>query len=317
MDETIESEEIMLIEGFEIENENLIDNRFILSKKIGEGLISIVYRCYDIKLKKYLAIKLIRDLVLKKYSKSIEKEIFYLNKINDFNISSKLHHYSLEGKKWDFLTKRYEKKAYLAMELMEKGELFDLIASKKTFPVKIALFFFKSLINSVKILHDLNIAHRDLKFENIVLDKNYNLKIIDFGFSTEIFNEKNEKIFHKDNCGTEKYRAPELNENKPYFADKADIFTLGVILFVMLKGNQAFSKAIQSDKCYKYIYKEDYKTFWTIVKEDNIPIEAVEIINRMLCYNSVGRISIEEIMKSEFYNGDGETKENVKIYFDQ
>jgi serine/threonine protein kinase len=297
-------------------NENIIDDRFLLGKKLGEGLIANVYQCYDLKEKKFLALKLIRDLVVKKYGKSVvEKEVGYLQKADQFNLSTKLFHYSFEGKKWDFLTKRFEKKSYIVIELMEKGEFFDLLSGKKFFPTNIARFFFKQIAESLLKLKSLNIAHRDLKMENIVVDQEYNLKIIDFGQSTEIFNEKGVQILHKEFIGTEKYRPPEMNENVAYHGDKADIFTLGVILFSMLFGKVPFQKAIQSDKCYKYIYKQDYTTFWGIIKEDNIPIEAVELLNKMFCYNFQNRISIEEILQSEFLKGDTETRENIKFFF--
>ncbi len=297
-------------------NENLIDGRYLLQEKLGEGLNANVYKCFDLQLNKYFALKLIRDLVVRKFGKkAIENEIKYLEILNEYDISSRLFHFSYEGKKWDTLTKRYESKVYLVLELMENGEFFDLRFVKRSFPVKIARFFFKQLVDCLMILYKLNIGHRDLKMENIVVDRKFNLKIIDFGFSTDVFDKSGEKKLHRDFVGTEKYRAPELNENKPYHADKADVFTLGVILFSMLKGKSAFSKSVQSDKFYKYIYREDYKTFWNMVNDDNITSDAIEIINQMLCYNFHKRIEIEDILKSRFYNGECESNEKVKSFF--
>jgi serine/threonine protein kinase len=297
-------------------NQNIIDGRFLLQEKLGEGFNAIVYKCFDLELNRYFALKLIRDLVVRKFGKkAIENEIKYLEKLNEYDVSSRLYHFTYEGKKWDTLTKRYEKKVYLVLELMENGEFFDLRFIKRSFPVKIARFFFKQLVDCLMIFYKLNIGHRDLKMENIVVDREFNLKIIDFGFSTDIFDKSGEKILHRDFVGTEKYRAPELNENKPYHADKADVFTLGVILFSMLKGKSPFSKSVQSDKFYKYIYRDDSKTYWNIVNDDNITSDAIEIIDQMLCYNFYKRIEIEDLLKSKFYNGECETTENVKSFF--
>lgn len=303
----------------QLENsENLIDGRFLIQDKIGEGLNAIVYKCFDLQINRYFALKLIRDLVVRKFGKkAIENEIGYLERLNDHDISSRLFHYSFEGKKWDSLTKRYENKVYLVLELMEKGEFFDLRFIKRNFPLKIARFFFKQLVDNLMILYSLNIGHRDMKMENIVVDSEFNLKIIDFGFSTDIFDKAGEKILHKDFVGTEKYRAPELNENKPYHSDKADIFTLGVILFSMLIGKSAFSKSVQSDKFYKYIYRDDFTTFWKMVNDDNITTDAIEIIDEMLRYNFHKRIEIVDILKSRFYNGECESTENVKSFFNK
>src|SRR5690606_24844042 len=111
------------------------------------------------------ALKLIRDLVVKRQGKlAIEREVLCLQKLSDSKISSALHYFSSTGKKWDALTQREETKTYLVIDLMERGDLFDLIAScKKPLPKEIVRFFFKQLVDAMVLLHKKNIAHRDLK----------------------------------------------------------------------------------------------------------------------------------------------------------
>ena len=79
-----------------------------------------------------------------------------------------------------------------------------------------------------------------MKLENILIDKNYNLKIIDFGFASSSFDKNGKKQLLVDFMGTEQYSAPEILENKPYSGEEADIFALGVILFVMITGFAPF-----------------------------------------------------------------------------
>lgn len=82
----------------------------------------------------------------------------------------------------------------------------------------------------------MNVVHRDIKLENILLDSNHNIKIIDFGFSIIIPDDKKLKIF----CGTPSYMSPEIVSKIEYVGSKADIWALGILLYVMLQGKFPF-----------------------------------------------------------------------------
>jgi len=88
-------------------------------------------------------------------------------------------------------------------------------------------------------IHSHNFVHRDLKLDNILLDKNYNIKIIDFGMGARM-EGKDGSGFLRTTLGTENYYAPELWELKPYKGHLVDIFTLGAILFGMYSGHPPF-----------------------------------------------------------------------------
>lgn len=92
-------------------------------------------------------------------------------------------------------------------------------------------------MSALKYCHIRNITHRDIKLENILLSEDHRqLKLIDFGFSTCIPNEKKIKIF----CGTPSYMAPEIVNKIEYSGPPADIWALGVLLYALLNGRFPF-----------------------------------------------------------------------------
>jgi len=108
------------------------------------------------------------------------------------------------------------------------------------------------------------VCHLDLKPDNLLLDRNFEIKIADFGLSA--FQETPDQLFsHK--VGTEAYQPPEVrtaSHAQPYQGQKADVFSLGVTLFAMVKGYPPFSRAISDDPFYKKIEEGDWQGFWQL-----------------------------------------------------
>jgi serine/threonine protein kinase len=113
---------------------------------------------------------------------------------------------------------------------------------------------FKQILEGIKYCHSRCIAHRDIKLENLLLDDYNNVKIIDFGFSTCIPNEKKIKMF----CGTPSYMAPEIVQKLEYSGPPADIWALGVLLFTLLSGCFPYRGATDKE-LYTKIMRADYK----------------------------------------------------------
>ena len=127
----------------------------------------------------------------------------------------------------------YESERYihLVFEYLEGGELFERIKSKGLYQESDAVAVMRNILNALDYLHNSGIVHRDLKPENLILasrDNDFNLKIADFGLASSIV--KGELLYLR--CGSPGYVAPELLEDKGYY-QKADIFSAGVILYVM------------------------------------------------------------------------------------
>jgi len=246
----------------------------------------------------------------------LSQEINTHLKFDNENIA-KLVTYGFSGK----LKKSNKSKTikYLILELGERGAMMELLQTQKRLPVKMARFFFRQIVNGLAVLHQNNIAHRDIKLENFILTKEYNLKLIDFGFSCEINNSNKEPILYTKILGSESYMSPEMLFERKYFADKSDIYSLGVVLFCMLVGQLPFMRAARYDSIYaSFAFKREVgiKKFWENVnKMVELPNDAIDLMNKMFCANPNDRVSLDNIIKSEFYNGDTDKAEDLYLFF--
>ncbi|KAJ3333579.1 Chk1 protein kinase [Gonapodya sp. JEL0774] len=154
--------------------------------------------------------------------KGLEKEVIILQNLNHPNIIK-------------LVAKHENERAFVIfMEWAEGGELFDRIAPDIGIDEDLAHLYFVQLIHAVEHLHSRGISHRDLKPENILLDSSGNLKLSDFGLATVFKDDKGRRRAIQSPCGTPPYVAPEIY--KPYEGDAIDIWSCGVILYVLLCG---------------------------------------------------------------------------------
>ena len=133
------------------------------------------------------------------------------------------------------------------MEQASGGELFDYIVERQRVKEKPAAKFFAQIISGIEYLHKLNIVHRDMKPENLLLDHKGNIKIVDFGLSN-IY--KNDQLL-KTACGSPCYAAPEMIHGHSYKGLRVDIWSCGVILYAILCGYLPFE-----DQNTKILYKK-------------------------------------------------------------
>ena len=127
-----------------------------------------------------------------------------------------------------------DKYLYLALELINGGELFTYLRDVGRFPVPQARVYIAQIITIFEYLHEKDIIYRDLKPENILIHKNGYLKLTDFGFS-KIVDKKTYTL-----CGTPEYLAPEIILNKGH-GKPVDWWTCGILLYEMLAGFDPFS----------------------------------------------------------------------------
>ena len=139
-------------------------------------------------------------------------------------------------------------KIFIVLELVTGGELFDKIVSEGRFSEEMARFYFRQLVEGVEYCHGLGVCHRDLKPENLLLDEQGNLKISDFGLSALYVGDADgdgasrTELLHTT-CGTPNYVAPEVLADRGYEGKKADVWSIGVILYVLLAGFLPFDES--------------------------------------------------------------------------
>ncbi|NXN41181.1 TSSK1 kinase, partial [Rhinoptilus africanus] len=199
---------------------------YSLSEMLGEGSYGKVKSAYSDRLKCNVAIKIIN----KKKTPQDFLERFLPREIEALK---RLHHPSIIETYEIFESSAG--KVYIVMELGEKGNLLDYIKITGAMKEDIARIKFNQLASAVKHCHDLDIAHRDLKCENILLDENLNIKLSDFGFSKSLSRDENGKtILSKTFCGSAAYAAPEVLQGIPCDPKISDMWSLGVILYTMV-----------------------------------------------------------------------------------
>lgn len=173
------------------------------------------------------------------------------------------------------------------------GELFDYIVQHGKMPEDRARKFFQQIVCAVEYCHRHKIVHRDLKPENLLLDEHLNVKIADFGLSN-IMTDGN---FLKTSCGSPNYAAPEVISGKLYAGPEVDVWSCGVILFVLLCGKLPFDDEY-IPVLFKKISQGNYKI------PSYISPGAASLIKKMLVVNPVSRITIYEIRQDPWFNKD-------------
>lgn len=169
-------------------------------------------------------------------------------------------------------------------------ELFDYIVQKGRMPEDEARQFFQQIISAVEYCHKHKIVHRDLKPENLLLDENQNVKIADFGLSN-IMTDGN---FLKTSCGSPNYAAPEVISGKLYAGPEVDVWSCGVILYVMLCGRLPFDDEFIPD-----LFKKISGGVYTIPAD--LSQGPKHLLQRMLVVNPLKRITVQEIMDDPWF----------------
>ena len=183
---------------------------------------------------------------------------------------------------------------YLILEYVEGGELFDHLCAKGRLPTQEALGYFQQIITAIDYCHRFHIAHRDLKPENLLLDRDHNIKVADFGMA--VWQGANDML--QTACGSPHYAAPEVIAGRAYDGTASDIWSCGVILFALLAGRLPFDD-------------EDLPVLLERVKigrfmmPTDIDLRAQDLIRRMLQKDVKKRITIPEILRHPFYTSRG------------
>lgn len=264
------------------ETSSILMKRYEMGRFLGQGTFAKVYHGRDIETGMNVAIKVIgKEKVLKGgMAEQIKREISVMRLVKHPNV---VQLYEVMASKT---------KVYFVMEYVKGGELFNKVLKGKL-QEELARKYFQQLISAVDFCHSRGVYHRDLKPENLLLDEHGNLKVSDFGLSTLSECKHQDGLLHTT-CGTPSYVAPEVINRKGYDGAKADIWSCGVILYVLLAGFLPFNE-VNLMEMYKKIAKAEFKyPNW-------FAPDVRRLISKILNPNSKTRIPIEKIMIQSWF----------------
>ena len=201
--------------------------------------------------------------------------------------------------------------AYMALELITGGELFDFVALEY-FNERTSRYFFKQMLQAMHYIHSKGTAHRDLKPENIMLDDQFNVRIADFGFAAPIQGRDGSGSL-KTHLGTQAYMAPEILAKEPYQGHVVDLFALGIILFILYSGHPPFQLADPRDAHYKLIASNRADLFWKTHESRKqagfYSDDFKDLITNMLQLLPNQRLSMADIIGHPWMQGEMATRE--------
>ncbi|WJX37137.1 CBL-interacting serine/threonine-protein kinase 10 [Trifolium repens] len=271
---------------------NVLMERYELGRLLGQGTFGKVYYARSRVTNQSVAIKAIdKDKVMRTGQVDrTKREICVMKLARHPNIIQL------------FEVMATKSKIYFVIEYAKGGELFNKVAKGKL-KEEVAHRYFKQLINAVDFCHSRGVYHRDIKPENILLDENGNLKVSDFGLSALVELNQQDMILRTP-CGTPAYVAPEVIKRKGYDGAKADIWSCGIVLFVLLAGYLPFHDS-NLIEMYRKISKAELKCpSW-------FRPEVCTLLSEILDPKPDTRISIEKI-KEHCWFKNGPNARNKK-----
>jgi serine/threonine protein kinase len=273
--------------------------RWYIGETLGKGGYSWVKKGYDKKTGKCVALKFMAKAESSwadEQTKQVITEIESLKQIRHEHVM-KLYAYNLNAK-YPTKTKEKIECILLVLEYAPGGELFDILYYTSALEEILARTYFRQMIYGLEACHNAGIAHRDIKPQNLLLDSKFNLKLTDFGLS-KVFESDADAIMKTTYVGTRGYQAPELLLNQPYDLS-CDIFSAGVVLFILLTGYPPFEQAQSKDRWFSPLTHGDTSKFWKLHRGCNISNDekVKDLIQRMIEFDPKKRIAIADIKKT-------------------
>ncbi|KAB2077600.1 hypothetical protein ES319_A06G110100v1 [Gossypium barbadense] len=265
-----------------MEETHILFGKYERGRLLGKGTFAKVYHCKDLTTSESVAIKVVSKDQVKKQGmmEQIKREISVLRLVRHPNI--------VELKE----VMATKTKIFFVMEHVRGGQLFAKVYKGKL-KENVARKYFQQLISAVDFCHSRGVSHRDLKPENLLLDENEDLKVSDFGLSALPEQVRNDGLLHTQ-CGTPAYVAPEVLKNRGYDGPKADIWSCGVILYVLLAGFLPFQDENVMNM-YRKVFKAEFQfPPW-------FSTESKHLISKHLVADPEQRITISDIMRVPWF----------------
>jgi serine/threonine protein kinase len=250
-------------------------HQYTITSELGQGAFSLVCRAFNRQTRRSYAIKIFpkANLTSTGDSDRFQREINSCAFMRHENLVA-LHDFF-----WDDLN------FYMVLDLCAGGELFDYIIKHSKLDEPLAALILKQMVFAVSYCHSLGVAHRDLKPENILIEKFPRIKISDFGLCGFISADRKMDTF----CGSPTYCAPECLSKTTYQGELSDIWSLGVILYCMVTGNNPWTVS-NVPVMMNQIFSADYPV------PDFLSAECADLLSRMLRVTPEQRIALSDIL---------------------
>jgi len=293
---------------------NLKITKYSIGKTLGAGMFKVKLASDEASKEKYAA-KICKDSFSKHRLSHEASIISALNQAGVSNIIKMIEYIEPEQRRkattsTENSTKEqstYQFKACMIMELAPNETLFEYVLTSKGFDEKMACSYFKELIVTINKIHNLGYVHRDIKLENILIDSDYHIKLADFGFARSFDDTNKDKMSTR--LGTEYYIAPEMRRHDAYSGMKIDMFSCGVVLFLMVFGRPPFRQASSIDPLYRYFSDEQPHLFWEKTerklnggKECNMTLKL--LINDLFSSDPSKRPTADKVLEYEWLQQD-------------
>nr|CCA16222.1 protein kinase putative [Albugo laibachii Nc14] len=194
---------------------------------------------------------------------------------------------------------QYDNYLYMIFDYCEQGELFGIVdkAQDGRLSALDVVHYFKQIVQGVDFLHENGYAHRDLSLENVLVTSEGICKLCDFGLASYA------RASCCESVGKPSYMAPEVLEGIYYDPIKADIWSLGIILFILVAGTPPFECPHPSDPRFKALSSHGTEILlrkWKL--HDQVSSSAIQLMDGMLQVDPKRRITIEQILNHPFFN---------------
>ncbi|XP_054804694.1 CBL-interacting serine/threonine-protein kinase 4-like [Prosopis cineraria] len=260
----------------------VIFGKYQLTNFLGRGSFAKVYCGRSLADGSIVAVKIINKQTIKA---SMESRI-----VSEVNAMCRLHHHPNILKIYEVMATKT--KIYLIIEYAAGGDLCSEIISKGHLTERLARRHFQQLVSALCFCHQNGVAHRDIKPQNLLLDKDGNLKVSDFGLSSLSENLRDHLL--STACGTPVYTAPEILQRQSYNGSLTDAWSCGLILYIMLTGYLPFNDYNIPMMCRK-ISMRDYQYPKCISKS------ARQVIYNLLEPNPMKRMSLESLYEIPWF----------------
>jgi len=289
-------------EDFQGQGENSL-NFYSISQTICRGR-NFVYRALDTKTKTNVVLKTFP--IRAKIQEAYLREKAHLSALSHPNI---IKLYEAVDMATSNVNSIEEEVSYLALEQASYGDMHEIISKNGYMSEILTRTIFRQLIDAISYLHSREIAHLDLKVENLLLDEDFNLKLIDFDLSQNLGSAS------VPSKGTPGYRPPELKSGSCNDFKAVDVYSAAVVLFIMVSGYPPYveiprgSRGSESDyDGYYKLLRNNISRFWDVhAKHKNnsefYSKEFKSLVSSMLSEEPEKRPSLEKIIESEWYQG--------------